>query len=373
MTIKGWCPGALRPMTSGDGLILRVRPPLSRLAPVQARGLAALAQGCGAGVLHLTNRANLQIRGVGPADLPALHAGLARLGLLDPSPEAEARRNLILCPFHDAAEQTVAARLGEALRAADGLALPAKFGFAVGASVAADIRILSLGGVMALAPQGAALGLPVATDRAVPAAMAMARWFIASGGVGPDGRGRMAAHLAGGAVLPPELAGTVPMPPLPPPPGPSQRLAGFVFGEVPADLLGGLADLGPLRLTPWRMIALPEPLPATLVRHPALIARPDDPRLRVAACAGAPACPQAGGPTRPLARALAAGVPRGAMLHVSGCAKGCAHPGPAAVTLVAVPGGFALIRDGTARDAPERLLSDPETFPLFKDFHAPEL
>ena len=45
MTIKGWCPGALRPMTSGDGLILRVRPPLSRLAPAQARGLAALAQG----------------------------------------------------------------------------------------------------------------------------------------------------------------------------------------------------------------------------------------------------------------------------------------------------------------------------------------
>ena len=195
MTIKGWCPGALRPMTSGDGLILRVRPPLSRLAPAQARGLAALAQGCGAGVLHLTNRANLQIRGVRPADLPALHAGLARLGLLDPSPEAEARRNLILCPFHDAAEQTVAARLGEALRAADGLALPAKFGFAVGASVAADIRILSLGEGMALAPQAAALGLPVATDRAVPAAMAMARWFIASGGVGPDGRGRMAAQI----------------------------------------------------------------------------------------------------------------------------------------------------------------------------------
>ena len=23
---KGWCPGALRPMQSGDGLLLRVRP-----------------------------------------------------------------------------------------------------------------------------------------------------------------------------------------------------------------------------------------------------------------------------------------------------------------------------------------------------------
>ena len=24
--IKGWCPGALRPMLSGDGLVVRVRP-----------------------------------------------------------------------------------------------------------------------------------------------------------------------------------------------------------------------------------------------------------------------------------------------------------------------------------------------------------
>ena len=24
--IKGWCPGALRPMQSGDGLVVRVRP-----------------------------------------------------------------------------------------------------------------------------------------------------------------------------------------------------------------------------------------------------------------------------------------------------------------------------------------------------------
>ena len=31
--IKGWCPGALRPMQSGDGLVTRIRPPLGRLTP----------------------------------------------------------------------------------------------------------------------------------------------------------------------------------------------------------------------------------------------------------------------------------------------------------------------------------------------------
>ena len=25
MSVRGWCPGALRPMMSGDGLVLRIR------------------------------------------------------------------------------------------------------------------------------------------------------------------------------------------------------------------------------------------------------------------------------------------------------------------------------------------------------------
>ena len=36
--IKGWCPGALRPMQSGDGLVVRIRPRGGRLSPAQAVG-----------------------------------------------------------------------------------------------------------------------------------------------------------------------------------------------------------------------------------------------------------------------------------------------------------------------------------------------
>ncbi len=48
-------------------------------------------------------------------------------------------------------------------------------------------------------------------------------------------------------------------------------------------------------------------------------------------------------------------------LHVSGCAKGCAHPGAAGLTLVGLPGGLGLVRGGTARDAPAAILppADP--------------
>jgi precorrin-3B synthase len=92
----------------------------------------------------------------------------------------------------------------------------------------------------------------------------------------------------------------------------------------------------------------------------------DDPRLRVAACTGAPACPEAKAETRLLAAALAPHLPNDARLHVSGCAKGCAHPNACDLTLVGTDTGFDLIKHGTARDEPalrglarENILDDP--------------
>jgi precorrin-3B synthase len=74
--------------------------------------------------------------------------------------------------------------------------------------------------------------------------------------------------------------------------------------------------------------------------------------LRVAACSGAPRCGQAHADTRALAAALAPHLAKDARLHVSGCAKGCAHSGPASITLVATREGFDLVRGGSVRDAP---------------------
>jgi precorrin-3B synthase len=56
--------------------------------------------------------------------------------------------------------------------------------------------------------------------------------------------------------------------------------------------------------------------------------------------------------THAAAGALAASRHEGdPLLHLSGCAKGCAHPGPAAITLVGENGRFALIRNGRPADA----------------------
>lgn len=367
--VKGWCPGALRPMASGDGLVVRVRPPLGSLNAVQAPGLAEVAMTYGSGILELTSRANLQIRGVRETDLPALHAALRKLDLLDATPAQEARRNIILNPFHDApdAQAAIATALTEGLWAPDMPTLPGKFGFMIDTApgqrhlsqVSADIRIESASDALIVRADGADHGIAVTPQDAAATALRMARWFVASGGIGADGRGRMRRHMAHGAQLPDGLAGdTAPNPAAAtaaPGPTPHGFCVGAAFGILPAKRLGWLADHAPggLALTPFRMLLLRGA--QSLPDAPELLTDPRDALMRVYACTGAPGCPQGLSGTRDLARGLAADLPIGTTLHVSGCAKGCAHPGAADLTLTATgPDQFDLIHNGRADGTPSR-------------------
>lgn len=359
--IKGWCPGALRPMQSGDGLVVRIRPPLGRLTPAQADAIARAAESHGNGIIDLSARANLQLRGVTEASHPHLIQDLRAQGLIDPDIATESLRNLIVTPFRaspggtgdsaDALAATLTAALARMPR------LPGKFGFALdtgprpvltGASV--DIRVeRSQDGRLILRPEGHRLGQPV-IDLAADA-IAMAEWFVANGGV-TNGRGRMAALVARG-IVPPNCT-LAPADPLPAPqPGlhPDGALIALAFGQMRAATLQALAALGhEIRPTPWRMLLLVGATSAP--RITGVLTDPADPILRITACTGAPACPQALGDTRDLARQLAAHLPGTQALHLSGCAKGCAHPAPAALTLTATGQGYDLIRNGTAADTP---------------------
>ena len=372
--IQGWCPGALRPMMSGDGLVVRIRPRGGRLTPGQAKGIAELSARHGNGLIDLSARANIQLRGVAETDHGTLIAGLSALGLIDETTEAESRRNITVTPFwHDGdGVQRVAHALAGALGRPDAPQTPGKFGYAVDcgaesvlSGTSADIRIeRGPGQTLLVRADGAATGALATEATAATLAVDLARWFLASGGA-PDGRGRMAAHLARGARLP-EVFAEIPAipraaaPALAPGPLPQGFLVAFEFGQTAAATLATLARHGPLRVTPWRMLLIEGAAKAPAISG--LITDPADPMLRVIACTGAPGCPQALIATRPLARALAAALPEGARLHVSGCAKGCAHPGRTPLTLVGRPGGTAdLIRAGTAADAPSLTGLDPAT------------
>jgi precorrin-3B synthase len=377
VAIKGWCPGALRPMRSGDGLVVRIRPHGGRLDAKQSAGIAALAERYGNGLIDLTSRANLQIRGVSNEGHRPLIEELSRLELLDRDPESEARRNILVTPFWTIGDDTfsLTEELEQAL-ARTPVGFPTKFGFAVDsgreralASASADIRIeRSIAGGLIVRADGAEHGRPVTRTDAVKVALALAEWFVTSGGA-RGGRGRMAAHIGAGAKLRDALRGdvkparmiTVPRPGL----YPQGAMVGAQFGQMAHDVLTHLAGCAQgLRMTPWRMI-LAEGL-REMPRCKGLITQADDPILRVIACSGAPACREAHAETRTLAAALAPHIAGDAWLHVSGCAKGCAHSGPASITLVATREGFDLVRDGSTRDAPvqrglsaSRMIADP--------------
>ncbi len=80
---KGWCPGALRPMRTGDGLLVRLRITGGVVTAPLARAIAACARDFGNGLIDLSAPANLQLRGVRDETLPAARGGCSDLGLLD--------------------------------------------------------------------------------------------------------------------------------------------------------------------------------------------------------------------------------------------------------------------------------------------------
>ncbi len=374
--VRGWCPGALRPMLSGDGYVVRIRPRSGRVSAAQLHAIAELSHRHGNGLIDFSNRANIQLRGVSETSHPALVEALAALDLVDDTAARERTRNILVTPFWREGDGTIAIAEDLAARLADGPDLPGKFGFAVDtgptpvlADASADIRIeRAASGSFLLRADGLDEGTPVGAQEAAEKAVALAEWFLASGGA-PDGRGRMARHLKAGARLPNAFAPCLPSAgsQAEPCPGPvdAGTLLALPFGQAGPDQIKALAALAPaFRLTPWRMVLAEGMTSAPDIEG--IIPDPANPLLAVHACTGAPDCPQALGPTRSLARALAPSVPAGSRLHVSGCTKACAHVAAASFTLTATATGYDLVQGGQCGDAPirsgltaEALVADP--------------
>jgi precorrin-3B synthase len=90
------CPGVFRPWAAEDGNLVRIRLAGGHLPTGSLRALSEVAASYGDGDVHVTGRANLQLRGLGDIT-PELVAAIEATGLL-PSRTHELARNLMSSP-----------------------------------------------------------------------------------------------------------------------------------------------------------------------------------------------------------------------------------------------------------------------------------
>lgn len=130
------CPGVLRPWPAEDGALVRLRIPGGHLTRTTLLALLDVADAHGDGLVHLTSRANLQLRALpSTADgalLPEVVEAIRATGLL-PHPEHELVRNVLVSPLTGlhggrADLRPVTAELDERMCATPSLAkLPGRF------------------------------------------------------------------------------------------------------------------------------------------------------------------------------------------------------------------------------------------------------
>jgi sulfite reductase beta subunit-like hemoprotein len=350
-----------------------VRTPGGRLSSRQLEAIGEAAQ-LGSGLIELTARANVQIRGLSDDHGEPLAGILARGGLL-PSLEHERVRNILASPLagrHPAsllATDEIVSELDRALCADPLLAeLSGRFLFAVddGSGMAADPRadvaLIAEAGdpsALVLALAGAPTTLRLAPGAAAPAAIAAARAFHALGAASGENPWRI-ADLPGGAesvarelgarLLPGRLAlspgpalgaqtqndGRVAVTALPP------------LGRLDRPLLAALLPLvagagGELRLSSARTLTLRD---VDTARATALVAALEEAGFAMSedsgwrglsACAGIGACSNALLDVRAgAARRAAVRRSDAPSEHWSGCERRCGRPPDVHVAVTAL-------------------------------------
>jgi precorrin-3B synthase len=395
---RGACPGLSAPMKAGDGLLVRLLP-LGTISLDAFKNLCAAARTFGNGIVEITARGSIQVRGLTAASAPCFAAAVAALGIaaedgvpvhinplpgLDPDEILDAGA-LAADLRHALADSNLATRLspkvsvivdGGGTLSADGLSADVRlraelangnalFRISIGgdAANAADLGVVA-------PPHGVAAAIRLLEVIAQRSRNARAREII-----GSDGSVSFKAAIADlllrvsssrsarGIANDQELIG-------------AHRLRdgmfafglGLAFGHADATALENLAEAAAARgaigicAAPGRvLIAIglaSESLPAFIADAERLgfIVSADDQRRRVIACAGTPFCASGHFAARTIApvvgKAAAQFLGGSFLIHLSGCAKGCAHPAAATLTVVGTPEGCGLIADGIARDAP---------------------
>jgi len=368
------CPSVDHVVARADGGLARIRVPGGRFDAAALQAVADAAQQWGSGIVEITSRANLQLRGIRPGAEAALAATLVGSGVSG-GPSADRRRNILLDPLGDLDPEAedLAPLLPPLLAALDAEprldGLDDKFGFAIdgggsfglaGRRAAVVAAPTSMSGVMGVCwgwaadgeegspPRPRRVARSALVDALVEAAagsLGRRRASVAVPAAGPEAVVRVAGPLGVGAAW----VGAMP-----------------TLGRVDAHAVTAMANAarrysdGLLRFTPWRGVVFPAVAADERValledlRAGGLVVDASDPASTVVACAGSQGCISGltdaiGDAGRIIESRRETGAPPAA-LHVSGCAKCCAQHTPLAVNLVGSgPDRYDVYADGDLR------------------------
>jgi precorrin-3B synthase len=379
------CPGLMRIVPARDGGLARLRLAGGVSSAHAARAVARAARECGSGVIEVTNRANLQLRGIRDDAHAALIDIALEAGLGPSTAGADDIRNVMLSPLASDDTRALADRIIDAMQADASLhALSPKFALQLDAGERLamldhphDLWLCAIddgarfafgfAGTMRERPSGAIHRSDVVTFvsgvlrrflalatpeehrmRDLLARIGVARFleaFDVDAAVQNWRRGPADASLRLGAHAEPFRATWY-------------AGAQTPLGRLDATTLEALADIadtqaeGRLTMTPWQSVLIPG-----IAAHDAhdvlqrlhalgLAIDPREPLARLIACAGSEGCAKSRADTKADAHRLASLLPSDeGEVHLSGCERSCAAAHPVPVTLYAVaPGRYDLHR-----------------------------
>lgn len=377
------CPGLFRIVPARDGGLCRIKIPLGRLAGAQSRAIADAARRFGSGVIEITNRANIQIRGIAAAQAAAVGEMLVGSELGPAHPDGDDIRNVMVSPTAgiDPGQiidvRPLARALLDRVQADEACrALSPKFCFLIdgGENVAVvdhphdiwlsciDTDRMAIG--FAGCPHEPAAGQVRVHDAADVIVAAAALFQEMAAGDPSITRLRHLFAVTGREAFVRRLGSRLEevvewrrRAPKPRAVGASRQRDGLSYvgavpplGRLTPEMLTGAADIAAqhgadeIRLAPWQgllMSAIREVEPAVDgLKRLGLVCDAGVPLAAMIACAGAPGCSAGRSDTKTDALELSRSLAGGALtVHLSGCEKSCASPAVADITLVAAGSG----------------------------------
>lgn len=403
------CPGLFRIVPAKDGGLCRLKVPLGRLAAAGARAVAEAASQYGNSIVEVTNRANLQLRGIRDGAAASLARDLLAAGLGPTHPESDDVRNVMISPMAGLDPQQhldvspIAAEILRHLETDEACrVLSPKFSVLVDGAEAVAVAdhphdlwlaamdseafAIGIAGCPPLAAEDMTSFLAVAAaDAARAVSTALALFLDEAAGDAEISRFRhLLGRLSRDAFLQ-RLSKRLGVPAnlgdkarrwrrrMPVTIGHigirGQRQAGLVaigavppLGRLSPEALTGLGDLaaehgGSLRLTPWQSVMVADVRQEKAgdvigaLEDLGLICTPAHPLATIIACAGSTGCAKGRADTKGDAMRFA-DVERRGFLHLSGCERSCASAGIADTTLLASsPGVYDLfVKDPRTAD-----------------------